>query len=141
MKNDGLGESGTCIIRITDCAARDFGGIFSSTAMESDVKFQNLMQLIFLIDDLAAEDEIPAAIRTHSSAVSAGGMLARKPETEDGGQENVLATFRVNVRFRRNASWQGSVVWIERNAESNFRSALELIHLIDSVLSGGHPAG
>ena len=42
------------------------------------------------------------------------------------------ATFRVRIMFRQNASWQGMVYWVEKNREENFRSALELLMLIDS---------
>jgi len=39
------------------------------------------------------------------------------------------------VIFRQNASWQGSLAWIEKNIEEPFRSALEMFMLIDSALS------
>jgi len=42
------------------------------------------------------------------------------------------ATFRVRIMFRQNASWQGTVYWIEKNKEENFRSVLELFMLMDS---------
>ena len=45
-----------------------------------------------------------------------------------------LATFSLRVRFRQNASWQGTLVWLERKDELHFRSVLELIHMIDSAL-------
>lgn len=45
-----------------------------------------------------------------------------------------LATFAVRILFRQNASWQGSVTWLEGKQEQSFRSALELIFLISSAL-------
>ena len=45
-----------------------------------------------------------------------------------------LATFTVRILFRQNASWQGSVTWIEGNQEEYFRSVLELIVLMDNAL-------
>ena len=45
-------------------------------------------------------------------------------------------TFAVRILFRQNASWQGSVTWLEGNREESFRSVLELIFLMDSALSG-----
>jgi len=38
--------------------------------------------------------------------------------------------------FRQHASWQGGVLWVEGKAEQSFRSALELILLMDSALGG-----
>ena len=43
------------------------------------------------------------------------------------------ATFGVRVMFRQNASWQGTLCWLEKNREESFRSVLELMMLIDSA--------
>ena len=45
------------------------------------------------------------------------------------------ATFVVRITQCDNASWQGSVTWADKNETQNFRSALELIKLMDSVVS------
>lgn len=45
-----------------------------------------------------------------------------------------LATFVVEVHFRQNATWQGNVRWVERERSAAFRSTLELIKLVDSVM-------
>lgn len=44
------------------------------------------------------------------------------------------ATFEMRVLFRQHASWQGEVLWLEKNARQSFRSVLELITLMDSAL-------
>ncbi|MEG2119235.1 MAG: hypothetical protein RRY53_02670 [Pseudoflavonifractor sp.] len=44
-------------------------------------------------------------------------------------------TFVVQIRNMQNATWQGSVTWTESRRQEEFRSALELIHLIDSALA------
>ena len=43
-------------------------------------------------------------------------------------------TFVIEVVDQQNASWQGSVNWINTGKKENFRSALELIRLMDSAL-------
>ena len=43
-------------------------------------------------------------------------------------------TFVVEVVGQQNASWQGSVNWVNTGKKEHFRSALELIRLIDSAL-------
>ena len=57
-------------------------------------------------------------------------MSAREssPKKDDKG------TFVVTIKYRQNATWQGNVVWADRNVTQNFRSALELIKMIDSSL-------
>lgn len=42
-------------------------------------------------------------------------------------------TFIVKIRYRQNATWQGHVTWVEKNKTVPFRSALELIRLLDST--------
>lgn len=44
------------------------------------------------------------------------------------------ASFIVRVTSRQNATWQGSISWTDRGVTKHFRSALELIKLIDSAL-------
>ena len=44
------------------------------------------------------------------------------------------ASFIVRVTSRQNATWPGSISWTERGVTKHFRSALELIKLIDSAL-------
>lgn len=43
-------------------------------------------------------------------------------------------TFVVKIINRQNATWQGSVTWVEEQKTQQFRSALELLKLIDSVM-------
>lgn len=43
-------------------------------------------------------------------------------------------TFLLNIYNRQNATWQGTVTWVNKNEKQQFRSALELIKLIESAL-------
>jgi len=45
-----------------------------------------------------------------------------------------LATFVVHVKYRQHSTWQGEVVWAEEGKKKIFRSALELLKLIDSAV-------
>jgi len=40
-------------------------------------------------------------------------------------------SFLVEIKYRQNSSWQGTVRWIESGQTQNFKSCLELIRLID----------
>ena len=46
-------------------------------------------------------------------------------------------TFIVQVMYRQNATWQGQVIWAEQNKKVYFRSAMELLKLMDSALENG----
>ena len=50
--------------------------------------------------------------------------------------EKNTGTFVIKVMNRQNATWQGSVDWVERHETQYFRSALELLKLIDGALDG-----
>ncbi len=54
---------------------------------------------------------------------------------ENRCQEGLMATFAIRIHFRQNASWQGSVQWMEGGRTQSFRSVLELIFLLDGVLT------
>lgn len=46
------------------------------------------------------------------------------------------ATFIIDIKSKENHSWQGKLTWVETTKVVNFRSALELIKIIDSALPG-----
>ena len=39
---------------------------------------------------------------------------------------------------QQNGTWQGSVTWVEEQREQHFRSALELLKLIDGALDNNY---
>ena len=43
-------------------------------------------------------------------------------------------TFIIKVENNRNNSWHGEIVWAEENRSEKFRSALELIKLMDEAM-------
>lgn len=44
-------------------------------------------------------------------------------------------TFVVHVQYLENSTWQGEIVWTEKNESLKFRSALELLKIMDSALA------
>lgn len=60
----------------------------------------------------------------------------KKDNSSQDNQET--ATFILNIKFRQNKSWQGTIEWIEKKKILNFRSALELIKIIDSTNEQGY---
>ena len=46
-------------------------------------------------------------------------------------------SFIVNISHTKNATWQGTITWMDENRTESFRSALELLFLIDSAVSTG----
>jgi hypothetical protein len=50
------------------------------------------------------------------------------------GRDVSKCTFEIAVRFRQNATWQGQIIWAEKNLKQNFRSVLEMLRLMDEAL-------
>ena len=48
-------------------------------------------------------------------------------------------TFLVKLLSQQNATWQGTVTWVDKKEEQPFRSLLELIKLIDGTLEEDAP--
>ena len=57
-------------------------------------------------------------------------------ETDMDKKNGKQDTFIVRIKYRQNATWQGNVTWAEENKTVPFRSALELLKLLDSTQSG-----
>lgn len=43
-------------------------------------------------------------------------------------------SFLIVIKDNQQETWQGTIEWIEKNQKKSFRSALEMIKLIDSAL-------
>ena len=56
-------------------------------------------------------------------------------KNQNTAKKGLLATFALKIMFRQNASWQGSLLWVEQKQEQRFRSVLELLLMIDSVVA------
>ena len=99
------------------------------------------LQLEFLYDSLQVPQ--PPNIRRFERKSQALGSVTDFPEVttfwnpqKTKGCRGKLATVLVRVMYRQNASWQGQAIWVEGKKQVQcFRSALELLHLFQNVLS------
>lgn len=53
-----------------------------------------------------------------------------KEQFEQAGK----AKFIVHVQFRQNATWQGTIQWVEKGLTQRFRSTFEMLKLMDEAL-------
>ncbi len=72
------------------------------------------------------------------SAQQKGAEMSKLQEKEHILQVNMLGdvkgTFTIQIQYRENAAWQGKILWVEEKQSSYFRSALEMLKLMDSAL-------
>lgn len=52
-----------------------------------------------------------------------------------GRSQKKQGTFIVKIMSTQNSTWQGNVTWVEQNKVQNFRSALELMKMLDAAIS------
>lgn len=99
---------------------------------EGGVEFKSLSQFLLLMEDILDEMDFPQSFTETRSFVPPRENF-RQPVSSEL-QHGKLATFSIRIIYRQHTSWQGHVVWNGKNKEDWFRSALELILLIDSAL-------
>lgn len=49
-------------------------------------------------------------------------------------------SFIVEIKSNEGSTWQGRVTWVDEQRSQSFRSALELIKLMDSAMAEPEPA-
>jgi hypothetical protein len=96
-------------------------------------RFQSVMQFLYHMNDLLDRMHFPQPFMATRSFLQPEETPAGMP-AEGEVRGGALATFALRVLFRQNASWQGSVTWVESGREESFRSVLELLFLMDSAL-------
>jgi len=61
------------------------------------------------------------------------GEVTRLDNHQDSS--STKGTFEITIKFMQNSTWQGQIKWIEKNQNQNFRSALEMLKLMDEALA------
>ena len=105
-------------------------------------RFHGLMEFLVKMEALLNQMNFPqpfTEVRAFSRQVPPAAQFPPQEEKHTGRK----ATFALRILFRQNASWQGSVTWLETGQEESFRSVLELLMLINSAMTEQpeHPGG
>jgi len=61
------------------------------------------------------------------------GEVGKLDNQRDAG--STKGTFEISVKFMQNSTWQGEIHWVEKDQKQNFRSALEMLKLMDEALA------
>ena len=129
-------EMKSSLIKVFSYEGKNLRGVLINPYYGKEMFFTNTTQLLFLVDDVMSDLNYPQEnmeSRSFSKESGRGNRAVFAEEPQEKMQE--IANFKINVLFRQNASWQGTLVWLDRAIEAQFRSVLELLILIDSVLS------
>ena len=126
----------------------DYAGRIWHQYRTEPIPFANSMELLREMDGLYDRWNFPqrSTLVRHFSQEELTAPAAEREETvmmdEGRIKEHTgdIGTFIVRVKFRQNATWQGEVGWAEKQERKYFRSALELLKLIDGALEETEPA-
>lgn len=69
------------------------------------------------------------------------GMTRVMEDEELLGRRGDMGTFVIRVQHRQHSSWQGRVTYLDKDQTVYFRSALELMKIIDGVLDQKEQTG
>lgn len=126
----------------------DYSGEIWDQYATHSTAYTGLMDLVFRMDELYDSWNFPQRANKCRSFLREDNSEERTPSTPNirKGKKMELhnvqekrgkqGTFIVQVQYRQNSSWQGQVIWAEENKREHFRSALELMKLIDGAMSG-----
>ncbi len=115
----------------------DISGYLVHSATQRAWRYEGLVSLMRLFEKLFNSENFPQATHKIRDMGIAGDRVPVSLEDMAMDANEIInskPTFVVNVQYRQNASWQGTIKWLEGDKEATFRSALELIKLMDSVV-------
>ena len=128
------------LISIYSYDNRSLSGTISHPLLAQPRPFGSTLELLTALEELLDQVCFPArGMQPRRFADTPAERAAADGGRQPGGE--ALARFQLRVLFRQNASWQGSVLWLERGQELRFRSVLELLLLMDGALAAGTRPG
>lgn len=128
-------EMQTTLIKVTSYEQKNLCGYLFNPFFGGDVYFNGLIPMLQLMEDMLDSLRFPQRSMERRTFDTETPMV--KPlAVHEVDRVRTLATFKLRVLFRQNASWEGDLVWVDRKAAAQFRSVLELIGILDSALGG-----
>lgn len=102
--------------------------------------FKNPYEMLIILEDLFDNLAFPqASVQYRSFSKRTTRAMVEKDRVLLGHNQSreLLGAkkikFVLHVQYRQNATWQGEVNWVKQNQTRRFRSALELLKLMDEA--------
>ena len=118
------------------------GELYNSYSKEP-YRYDDIIEMLQTMEELYDYLQFPMSSMESRSFFNKKKYYKRKGMAKPMQKEMILdkseekGTFIIQVQYRQNSSWQGKIFWVEKNKTQHFRSALELIKLMDGALSEG----
>ena len=132
-------------IGVDAIGSTDYSGRMWNAYQTEPEYFSNSMELLRMMEAFFDRINFPQSAvhyRSFQKEQRRGGPAVRAEDrkpvmSEIEKNRGDKGTFIVQVMYRQNATWQGQVIWAEQNKKVYFRSAMELLKLMDSALETG----
>ena len=98
----------------------EISGWLIHSRLDSPLKVQNMTQLLIKLDEIQMMDFNPIRSNVY--------------ETVRYEELMHFAEIRIRILFKEHYTWQGYVLWENEQMEAAFRSALELVMILDEIL-------
>ena len=127
-------------ICVDEIAQEEMKGRLYHCYKKEATNFKNVVELLDEMEKLYDKLHFPEASTKSRSFLREKALQQREtiPKVVEPKtvleQKGTKGTFLVCVQYRQNATWQGSVTWVDEQREQYFRSTLELLKLIDGAL-------
>lgn len=110
------------VLLVTDYQAGQLSGQLIHPRLEGPKRINSVPHLVLALDEILLRED---------------GMVSYHAFEQTGYEEiRRIATLRIRILFQEHHTWQGSVQWEEERKEAAFQSVLELIQILDEILSG-----
>lgn len=143
------------LICVDGTSYRDMRGRLFNPYIDGPVEFASILTMIIVLEDFFDRIYFPQPYcesRTFIPPHKPDGPRKTESEVRQYMTEEIFetehgkkATFVVQVQFRQNATWQGTITWTEEKKTQRFRSTLEMLKLMDSAMgeieNDGNSAG
>jgi len=106
--------------------------------LNEEVHFESTIQFLLQMEQLMSEIGSPqSCTSTRKFIFPCANEITAINFVSVREKQKPIATFQLRVLFRQHSSWQGILYWAEKKQEEHFRSVLELLLLMNSVLTEG----
>ena len=126
------------IVTVQSYENRELKGTVYNGFYDKKVPFRNSFEMISVLENLFDSLSFPQSSVTNRSFYKRAKRQKRKGSQGEHMEGNVTSTgkakFVVYVQYRQNATWQGTIQWVDENKTQRFRSALEMLKLMDEAL-------
>lgn len=125
-------------VKVTSYDNRVITGWVYNAHFDKAVPFSDGLELLTAMENLFDTLSFPGRFEDYRHFARREPKKSRKGikerETMSDKTKDEQATFIIHVQFRRNATWQGTIQWVDQDKRQSFRSTLEMIRLIDEAM-------